>query len=275
MSLPRLDELSERQQVLAVILMAGLLIFLVWFFALTPLNQKRRRLESDIEDMTSQLARKNLMRGESALIQEKETEYAHNRLIHDQWITMADRLGGFRNQRQLASSDYGAIDFKMSLFEVQQALLAKSRALNISVPPDIGMDEQVDTHEDARVLMLQLRTVEKLVDLVLDLKINRLRGIQRLTPITHEAEVRKIDYLEEYLVRLDFYGSTENLFDLLHAILLPDSVFTLKNFRIEALDPHEGIFNISVVMSALLFPRDPDEVAPAPKRQGRSAPRGA
>lgn len=275
MNILKLKTWSERQQVLAIILMAGVLIFLAWFFALSPLTRQRRRLEREIEGMANQLAAKNYLRGEEALLREKESELTDNRRLHARWLEMSERLAAFRNQKRLAGGRYRSIDFKVALFDVRQRLMAKSRALNISLPDNIGMDERVDSNEDARRLMLQLRTVEKLVDLTLDLKINTLRNIQPLPPVQHKAKVRDTPYLEEYAVRLDFYGSLENLFALFRAVLEPEHVFMLKNLRVEAADPHQNIFNISTVMSALLFLCDPDEIIPAPKKQkGRSRPRG-
>jgi hypothetical protein len=265
---------SERQQVLAVILLVGALIFLVWFFALLPLNRERRSLESEIEDMTAQLEAKNYLRGEDALLREKETEVNHNRAVHAEWVELSNRLAAFANQQRFAGGSVHRIDFKVDLFAVRQRLLAKSKALNISLPRDIGMDEEVNSDEDARVLMLQLRTVERLVDLILDLKINTLRHIERLPPQEHRVNPKDPPYLEEYLVRLDFYGSLENLFDLFHAVLQPPHVFFLKNLRVEALNPHENLFNVTAVMSSLLFVRDPDQIVTTPVKTNRRAPPG-
>ena len=271
----KLKEWSERQQILAVILLAGLLIFLVWFFALAPLNRQRRELLAEIEDMAEQLARKNFLRGEDLLLREKEAELAHNRKVHAEWDELSARMAAFANQKRLVPDAPGRIDFKVALFDVRQRLLAKSRALRVTLPEAIGMNEEVNSDEDARVLMLQLRTVEKLVDLMLDLKIGALRNIERMPPALHRVGPKDPPFLEEYPVRLDFHASIDNILDLFHQVMQPQHVFVIKNLRVEAVNPHEDLFSVTAVMSALLFLKDPDEIVPAPTRKDRrSAPGG-
>ena len=53
MNLIRFQTWSERQQVLAIILMAGIIIGLLWFFILIPQTRQRRQLNNQIEAMRS------------------------------------------------------------------------------------------------------------------------------------------------------------------------------------------------------------------------------
>ena len=64
----------------------------------------------------------------------------------------------------------------------------EGRGPSTSRAPLLGMDEEVHSDEDARKLMLQLHTVEKLVDMTLDLKINTIRNIQPQPQILHRVE---------------------------------------------------------------------------------------
>ena len=267
---------SERQQVLAVILMAGVFIFALWFFALTPLNSRQRQLEKRIEGMKTQLAAKNYYLGEEVLNSRKEAARKADRALHDEWMAMAERLSAFSNYEAVVQSPIGHIDFKVELFNVRQQLLKKARALNISLPRDLGMDAEVHSDEDARKLMLQLRTVEKLVDLALDLKITMVRNVEPRPQILHKIESTGEAYLEEYPVEIEFYGTLASVYDLFNAVLEPDHVFVLRQLKIEAASPNRpDLLNVSAVLSGLVFLKDPDAMTLATKKEtGRSASRG-
>ena len=253
---------SERQQVLAVILMAGVLIFALWFFALTPLNSSQRQLEKKIESMRTQLAAKNYYLGEGILAEKKEEARKVNRALHDEWVAMVARLSAFSNYQAIAQAPVGRIDFKRELFNVRQRLLKKAGTLNISVPRFLGMDEEVRSDEDARKLMLQLHTVEKLVDLALDLKINQIRDIHPRPQILHRVGGTGEAYLEEYPVEIEFSGTLANLYDLFSAAMEPEHVFALRQIKIEAASASRAdMLNIGALLSGFVFLKDPDEIA--------------
>jgi len=251
---------SERQQVLAVILMAGVLIFALWFFALTPLTSRQRQQERDIENMRTQLAAKNYYLGEEVLASKKAQAQKANRALHDEWMAMVARLSAFSNYQAVAQAPVGVIDFKYALFAVRERLVRKARALGISVPRYL-MDEEVRSDEDARKLMLQLHTVEKLVDMALDLKINQIRDIQPRPQILHRVNATGEAYLEEYPVDIEFSGTLANLYDLFSAALEPGHVFALRQIRIEAASAGTpDLLKINAVLSGLVFLKDPDEM---------------
>jgi len=257
----KLENLSERQQVVAIILMAGVLISGLWFFLLLPQNRKRQRMEGEIRQMRAQLAQKNYLVGEEALVRRRSQESNNYLALMGDWKAMVERVGGFSNETDRASSGFGRIDFKVALFDVRQRLLSKSRSLRIALPHDLGMGETVDSDEDARRLMLQLRTVEKLVDLALDLKINQLRDVEPLEPVEYSGGRAEQPYFEEYPVRVRFYGSLENVYALFQAVLEPAQVFSIRRLRL-ASAPREkaGLLEIEAVLSALLFTRNPEEL---------------
>ena len=259
---------SERQQVLAVILMAGVLIFGLWFFALTPLNARQHRVERQIEEMRTQLAAKNYYLGEEVLNQRKEEAQRANRVLHDEWAAMSARLSVFSNYEALAQEPVGRIDFKRELFDVRQRLLEKARALHIDVPKYMGMDESVHSDEDARQLMLQLHTVEKLVGMALDLKINTIRSIQPQPQILHRLETTGEAYVEEYPVEIAFSGNLTNIYELCSAALKPGHVFVFRQVRIEAASPKQpDLLNVNAVLSGLVFIKDPDAMTLTKKKE--------
>ena len=269
-------EWSERQQIVAIILMGSLIMFGLWFFLLSPLNRRRHRLEDEIDKMRSQLARKNYLLGEEALLTKKREVTRNNANLRREWAQMTRRLAAFPSFQDVQNSPVPNIDFKVALFDVRQRLRAKSQALNIQLPHDLGMDEHIESDEDARILMLQLRTVENLADMMLDLKIGMLRDISPMPPLRHGAGANSTAYLEEFPVRVQLYGSIENIYALSQAMLEREHVFALRNLRIESASRgRPDLMSVNAVVSALVFLRTPDDLAPIEeKTTGRVVPAG-
>ncbi len=255
----QLKSWSERQQVLAIIGMAGLVLCLLWFFLLLPLNRKRQSLEAEISGMQTQLASKNYLIGEDVLQSKRNQEATHNRAMHTEWTNMVARMQSFREAGNTLTNAVGHIDYKVALFEVRQRLLKKSRDMSIRLrDTDLGLDDVVRGDEDARRLMLQLRTVEKLVDFTFDLKINMLRAITPLPPIQHVFRPEKPPFMEEYPVKVEFYGQLNSIYALFEAAKQPETPFALRRLRVEVEPAQPDLLKVSAVMSALLFLRDPD-----------------
>lgn len=251
---------SERQQVLAIILFAGVAIFALWFFLLMPQARERSKLARQIEATQRELMQKSFLSDEKTLgmIKEKEDKYTSELLA--QWSDVANHLGTFSNQQDLVATAVDRIDFKVALLNVRQRLLRKARAENIGLPRDLGMTDFVGSSEDARKLLLQLRSVEKLVDLSLNLNISSVRNLEPLQPIRHSAEIAGGDFLEEYPVRIEYQGSLDSLYDLIHATLQPPNAFILKGLRIETTELRGNVVKVNLVLSALLFLKDPGKM---------------
>lgn len=278
MNVLQLKNWSERQQVLAIILLAGVITFLLWLFLLTPLFRRADRLAKEIDRMRAQLAQKNYLLGEDVLQQKIAEEQECNRRLIEEWASMASRLATFTNQEEAVVSDGELIiDYKVALFDVRDRLRRKSESLKISLPFDLGMDEEVRSDEDARKLMLQLKTVEKLVDTSLDLKIGMLGRIEPMSPVKHQGKAGGAAYLEEYPVYVEFTGTLQNLFDLFQTILDPSHVFVLRQLRVESAPQRKPeTVAIKAVISALVFLEAPGNLVTAAARPstGPSVPLG-
>jgi hypothetical protein len=247
----------KHQQVLVVVLAGACVILGILAFPLSMLNYNTSTLERRIATQSDVLAKKNYLLGEKALGEKKQEEQTRNARLTDEWRRMVSRVSVFPKSEEQAS--VGHIDFKVKLFDVRQRLLRKSRALDIGLPGDLGVDDAIHSDEDARKKMLQLRTVEKLVNLALDLKIVTLRNIEPLPPVSHQTE-QKITFLEEYPVRMEFSGDIGNLYDLLNATIEQDSTLALKHVRIEPAHGRSNLLNMEVVMSSLVFLKTPSEM---------------
>lgn len=260
MNLLQLKNWSERQQVLSVILVAGLAIFLLYYFLLYPQTQKRKELESGIEKAKARLARDNFLRSKKSLEDEKDWELKQNKMLRDEWNAATRRLAAFREPDGLGDVYVGKIDFKVRLLDVRHRLVAKSQQLGISLPYDLDMKTAVTSQEDVRHLMLKLRAVEKLADLALDLNVKKLQRITPQDPIEHKTPDGKV-FLEEYPVHVEFYGSLQNLYELFRAMFEKEHVFTIRHLRVEAEFPsNPELLSIKAEISALAFLTPPDDL---------------
>jgi len=267
----QLKNWSERQQVLAVILLAGLCIFLLYYFLLYPQTQDRKELEQEIKNMRNQLARDKFLRPKQSLEADKRWELKQNKMLRDEWSAAAKRLAAFREPDGLGDVYVGKIDYKVRLLDVRHRLVAKSQQLGISLPYDLDMDLNVSSHDDVRHLMLKLRSVEKLADLALDLNVRTLQRITPKDPIEHKMPNGEV-FLEEYPVHIEFYGSLENLYQLFRAMFEKEHVFTVRHLRVEAEFPSKPeLLSIKAEISALAFLTPPDKLSlpKTPKRKSK------
>jgi hypothetical protein len=263
---------SEQQQVAAVILIAGLLIFLLCYFLLLPQFRQRQALETRIARMRAKLAESNLLLGEDALIDREQRERRQGNRLRQEWAAAVAHLS---DTGEGASNAVGHIDFKMALFDTERRLLEKAAAAHIELPRDLGVHETVKSDQDARVLMHQLRAVERLVGLALDLEIETVRAVHPLAVRMHTAREGGVVYVEEYPVQLQFYGSLRNLYDFLHASLERGTAMVLRNLQVEAASPRNAdLLQVDTVMSMLIFVKEPAEAAPVEQRVRLVAPRG-
>jgi Tfp pilus assembly protein PilO len=267
-------QFSERQQVVAIILAVTVILGVLWYFLLLPMNRQRKGLEQDIDTMASELAQKNYLLGEDALQRKLDIEINRCTALEKEWQDTVDNLGALAPHDDATTSSVAHIDFKVMLFTVRQRLFQKSRTLGISLPKDLGVDETIVSNEDAVQRMLQLKVVEKLVDLALDLKIKTVRGLCPLPPIAHRVGANQIEYFREYPLELDLYGTQDNLYELLDTVMESGHVFVLRGLRVEPTgQSRTDLLNIKAVMSALVFLKNPGDLAGAPLKTRKDRPR--
>lgn len=248
-------------RVAVVVLSACSFMFALWTTLLMPLNKQRRELENAISSMKSQLSSEGYMLPQDILELELDKEIRYGKTLKREWSNTVSRITGFPGSERFIEIDIGKIDYKVALFDTKQRLLRKAKALDINLPKDIGMDSAVRGNEDARQLMFQLKAVEQLLDLILDLKIKTVRFVEPRPAVGHKFGGAGDVFLEEYPVKVQFFGNMKDLYSLLDTSIYGKTFFVLKQFRIEA--PSEespDILNISTVMSSLLFIAKPEEL---------------
>jgi hypothetical protein len=260
--------LSERHQVLIIILTGAVFIGLVSYFSLYFKTSEINDTESTIKGIQNQMAARGLLLDEETLQKKRDDESRYKQELQQEWLQTVSRLSAF--PKEYLSRMVPTVDYKQALIQVRDRLQRKSESLGIRLPYDLGIREGVRSDEDPRRLMLQLRTVEKLVDIALNLKINMLQQIEPLPPIQRKTGDTQDTYIEEYPVAVDFLGSLENVYDLFGAVMEADQVFFLKNLRIEAASfDQPGLLKVSATLSGLVFLKDPSELKPVPTQTPR------
>lgn len=238
------------------------LVALLWYALLAPLNNERKSLERDITNMQNELAKKGLLLGPEILQQELNKEIRFNDELLTEWTNTVERLNGFQGVLPVTAERVGKIDYKVALFDVKQRMLKKARALNITLPPDIGMDAVVSSSEDARRLMYQLKAVETLLDTALDMKIKTVKFIEPMPPKGHHPEGSEETFVEEYPVRIRLYGNVESLYELLSSALSSENFFVLRHLKVRSVsETKPDLLDISAVMSSLLFTKTPESMS--------------
>lgn len=242
--------LSEREQVVSIIVLAVAGLLTIWLLLVRP----QTRLAEENKTIRRQLGNSlyATMSMES-LSQAAERESAADKRLAHEWHQARDRLATFSNQQTLRKAELGRIDYKVELFRTRERLADKSQALGIQlIPTDLGIDDSMRSNDKVRERMLQLKAVEKLADLTLDRRIQRLVEITPLAPIEHKGPDKKPTF-DEYPVRVEFDADFDNLCQLFQAVFEENQVFAFRNIRIESGPTVESRLRVKAVMSAFVF----------------------
>ncbi len=252
MSTSRRRLISERQQVVLIIGLSAIAIFGLWFWLLHPQVQRRAEIARKWEKHRG--SRYANMSKDDLANERKAVEQAFVR-VQEEWQEVRKRLSTYTKTEALVGANVGKIDYKVELLNERARLNEKSSLLGIElIPRNLGMQEAVTSQEDARVLMLQLRAIEKLADLALDRRIARLIAIEPQAPILHRrAEGGRDVFLEEFPVKAEFDISLETLYDLLHSVFEKNRVFVFRQLRINTGPREEAPLRVNAVMSALIL----------------------
>jgi len=248
MTVPRLH-LSERTQVTLILVVALGGIFSIWYFLLLPQHQ----MTAETDALRRQLDNSPFRhQSPNALRKAIEVERASLAKLDQDWAQTAERLATFANQAVLRRAEW-RIDYKQDLFLTRRRLVEKSDALGIQlVPTDLGIDDAITDRDRIRERTLQLKAVEKLADLTLDRRIERLVSILPLPPVTHKAPDGRICF-DEYPVRVECDVSFDNLYALFQAVFEENRVFAFRSIRIAAGHKPDAPVRINAIMSALVF----------------------
>jgi hypothetical protein len=247
---PRI-RISERQQVLLIIPFAIIVMLTIWFWVLSPQFERRREI-AELRRQLEKSAYAHVSMEQLKAIEQHEK--ALGARLDDEWARTVLRLATFENQHELRESEFGRIDYKMELYQTRLRLSRRSEELGIPlIPQDLGLQDTLGGKDaEVRIRMLQLRAVEKLVDLTLNRRIQKLHAIHPLAPVTHPGPNKKL-VLSEYPVQAEFDVGFDNLYLFFQAVFEQNQIFVFRNLRIEAGPTQQAPLRVSGVMSALLF----------------------
>jgi len=250
MNLPRF-RLSERHQIVLFLVALVGVLFLFWHFGVRDIA-RQRRANAEVREKLERSGFANQTR--EAL----EATVAHEGSVRDrlsgEWTNVVERLATFANQNSLSKSRVLRIDYKVELHHTRARLDRKAAALGISLSAkELGMSEEVFAADEPRTLMIQLRAVEKLVDLTLDRRIRTLHKVHPKEPIEHKRPSDGRLIVEEYPVEVEFDVDFANFYDLFRVVFEEGKVFVFRNIRIVSGATSQAPLRVTAVMSALLF----------------------
>lgn len=242
-------KLSERQQVLLVIPAVIALLSLIWFLVLSPRLEQRsiieelrtKNAESEYAGLSKETLRKTL-----------EHERKLGQMARDEWAATLTRLSTFEAS---PGHNVARIDYKRELFNARLRLSRRSEELGVQlVPKDLGLKEALGANDaDVRIRMLQLLTVEKLTDSILNRQVFKLHSIEPKKPIYHKDHTRKKNLVTEYPVQVDFEVAFEDLYLLFQSVFEEHRLFAVRNIRISAGTLPGAPLRVQAIMSSLLF----------------------
>lgn len=250
MNLPKLH-LSERNQLVAFLAAFGALLFGIWHFGIRDIAEQRRSNAAFREDLERSGFADQTREALDATV---DHEQGVRKRLSQEWDQVVDRLATFSNQRALGHSNPLRIEYKVELHHTRERLDRKAATLGISLSAkDLGMSEEVFTADDPRTLMIQLRAVEKLVDLALDRQIRTLHKIHPKPPLPHRRASDGALIVEEFPVEVEFDVDFANFYEIFRVVFEEDKVFVFRNIRIVSGATANAPLRVTAVMSALLF----------------------
>jgi len=238
-------KISERHQVLLILAFSIVALAMAGWFLLWPQFKERKDAAIARETLKkSQYANDSVERLENLASREKANAGA----LNADWEAARRRLTSIPARPSPPSH----IEYQVEYEAVKKQLTNKARTRNIALPAGLDINPAVTSSEILRERLNQLKTVEKLVDLVIDNRIIGISSIKTLPPVRHHgADLAPI--CEEYPVEVAFTTEFESLFYLFSSIFEDDRVFVFGKIRVTS-DPREDeILHIKAVMSSLIF----------------------
>lgn len=247
---PMRIRLSERAQVAGILVLALGGLFAVVRFLLWPQFEARREIREYRATLENDKSYHQSEASQRLAVEAASNQYAR---LEAEWAATVDRLATFASQAAVRRSDPARIDYKVELFRTRQSLLKKSETLGIQlIDPNLGLEDALKDRDRVRERMLQLKAVEKLADLTLDRRIERLVATRPLPPVPHKSPDGRPCF-DEYPVQVAFDAPFDSLYALFQAVFEENRVFAFRNIRIESGHAAGAPVRVTAVMSALVF----------------------
>ena len=249
MKISSLGKPTERQQIILIILAGVALIAGSWAISTQILGSNKR----EINKLRKSIASAGYgNRSIKDLEDELDNEKVLLKQTRDQWKEVTERLGTYANQRALRRTNVTHIFYKVDLIRLRDTLTERSKDLGVELlPGDLGMDLDLADNEVARRKWLQLKAVERLVNLTLDGRIKRLYAISPLPPST--VSDGPDEFLEVYPVKVEFDVDFDDVYGLMQAMLEDNGVFAFDNIQVLAGPERDAPLRLFAVAKAMIF----------------------
>lgn len=243
--------LSERNQILLFLVAVVGALIAVWRFSfggIAAQKEENRALRARLEKSGYLHKTK----------EELEATIGHETAVYTQlmreWSNTVDRLAASISGNALyGRGNVLAIDYRVHLLQTRSRLDRKAGQLGIRLSAaDLGMAEEVFSTDDPRKLMVQLQTVERLVDLALDRRIRTLVSVRPKEPVEH-LDPKGVLLFEEFPVDVEFDIDFDDFYDLFRVVFEEGHVFAFQNIRITSGASTSAPLRVRAVLSALVF----------------------
>jgi len=239
-------KLSERAQVVLILVAIVAFFALAWWFYLGPMFNTR----GEIQRLRAEIANNPIAKFSIEDLKTAEEVAKKDAAALDRdWAETMRRLTTLTNP----GSTLSHINFQVEYAAVRQGLGLKARTLNINLPPTFDVPPAVTSQEVVRERFNQLKTVEKLLDLVFNQHISGIKSFKNLPTVLHYDTEQKL-ICEEYPVEVDFTTPFDSLFYLFSGIFEEERIFVFSKIRVTSDPKVEEILHIKAVMSSLVFP---------------------
>ena len=239
-------KISERAQVVLILVATVAAIALAWFFYLGPMFATRAEIQRLQTEIANNPIAKFTIEDLRAAAEAAQRDAS---ALDRDWVGTVRRLSTLPNLHSSPSH----IDFQVEYAAIRQRLGAKAGTLNITLPPTFDIPPALTSQEIVRERLNQLKTVEKLLDLVFNQHIRGIKGFKNRPTVLHYDTEQKL-ICEEYPVEVDFTTPFDSLFYLFSGIFEEERIFVFSKIRVTSDPKAEEILHIKAVMSSLVFP---------------------
>lgn len=196
--------LRERHQVGLILLGSCVVALVVWLGVVRPVGIRRIELTAETQRLAAALgAYENPPSGMG--LRERARMIKNGRRADAlRWAQASVFVETFKTEadvaRFLSEEESDHIDFKVALFDVRRDVSERALKKGVELPEYLGMTDVVDSGKNPRVLMFQLASLEKLIGLLIELKVPVIESLVPLAPVSHLSEGESECYMREYPV---------------------------------------------------------------------------
>jgi len=233
--------ISRQRRVLGYTFFMTILILSVMvFFLFLPLRKQHRGVKAEIARVKRDLfAFRRDPEGQPLQVQLERGMVRYEQLQRER-VYLQTRVDTFRAgsplTQALSSDEEGRIDFKVALFDARQRLQQRASNKEVSLPPDLGMEDTIGADEHAETRLWQLAAIVKLMEQSIDLGIPIIERIEPIRPVSYPVSEDEDVVVCEFPVRVIMRCPFEMLLAFIDDLLKEEHFFALRRFRAERKD---------------------------------------